>query len=61
MAQKEVRLDEDVQQLVVWLVAREAAEGRPGMSGKRALNWLAREGAVALRLAKPVAKKKVAR
>lgn len=55
MAQQQVRLDEDVQQLVAWLVEREAKEGRPGMSDKRALNWLAREGARAMKLATPVA------
>ena len=56
-AKPQVRLDEDVQQLASWAIEREAREGRPGMSEKQAINWLAREGARVLKLGTPIAKK----
>ena len=52
-----VLMDEDVQQLVEWLKEREVKRGAPRLSDARALNWMAREGARAMGLATPVAKK----
>lgn len=56
-----VRMDDDVKQLVVWLQEKEAERGNPGLSDARALNWLAREGARAMDLTTPVAKKEAKR
>lgn len=52
-----VLMDEDVQQMVNSLQEREVKRGAPRLSDARALNWMAREGARAMELAAPVAKK----
>ena len=52
-----VRMDEDVQRAVKGLQERESERGAGKLSDARALNWLAREGARAMKLATPVAKK----
>jgi len=53
----QIRIDLDVLQLVRRLQAQEFERGNPGLSDVRAVNWLAREGARAMGLATPVAKK----
>ena len=52
-----VLMDDDVQKMVERLQERETKRGAPRLPDARALNWLAREGARAMGLAAPVAKK----